>query len=387
MGEFWRLLRLESRALFGDSAILLTLFGGILFYALLYPLPYARQVPRELPLLLVDEDGSVLSRHLAFMADATPQLRILSQVSTLAEAQAKLQQGEGKGILLIPRHFYRDVRLGRTVTLAFAGDGAYYLIFGAVAEGLSSAAGTLGAQIRITQLLASGATIPGAEARWRSFTLNSQPLFNPTLGYQQYVVPAVFLVILHQTLLIAAALLGATQNESSLQGQAGYWQRAPLLPWLLARLGLLMLLYLGFSCLYFGPMLAWYGLNQLAAPAVLLLFLLPFFLAAAGLGIVLGALLTRRELATPIVLLSSLPLVFSAGFIWPVEALPGGLVVLVQLLPTSPGIQGLLRLEAMGADWPDLLPSWGQLWALALGYGLLAYACLRYRQRASITTR
>lgn len=62
-----------------------------------------------------------------------------------------------------------------------------------------------------------------------------------------------------------------------------------------------MLLYLGFSCLYFGPMLAWYGLNQLAAPAVLLPFLLPFFLAAAGLGIVLGALLTRRELATPIV--------------------------------------------------------------------------------------
>jgi hypothetical protein len=34
----------------------LTLFGGILFYAYLYPLPYANQMARELPVLLVDED-------------------------------------------------------------------------------------------------------------------------------------------------------------------------------------------------------------------------------------------------------------------------------------------------------------------------------------------
>ena len=57
MADFCTLFRLECRALFSDRAILLTLFVGILFYAALYPLPYANQVARELPVLLVDEDG------------------------------------------------------------------------------------------------------------------------------------------------------------------------------------------------------------------------------------------------------------------------------------------------------------------------------------------
>ena len=57
MTELWRVFGQEWRALLADRALLLTLFGGILFYAFLYPLPYAHQVARELPVLLVDEDG------------------------------------------------------------------------------------------------------------------------------------------------------------------------------------------------------------------------------------------------------------------------------------------------------------------------------------------
>ena len=171
MTELWRVWGQECRALLADRALLLTLFGGILFYAYLYPLPYSHQVARQLPVLLVDEDDSLLSRRLAFMADATPQLQLVGRAHTLSEAESRIRHGEAKGLLLIPRHFYRDVRLGRTVTLGFAGDGAYYLIYGAIAEGLSSAATTLGAQIRISRLLAQGQVAPAAKAQWRPFAI------------------------------------------------------------------------------------------------------------------------------------------------------------------------------------------------------------------------
>ena len=98
MADFCTLFRLECRALFSDRAILLTLFVGILFYAALYPLPYANQVARELPVLLVDEDGSSLSRRLAFMADATPQLQLVGSVATLEEARLRIRHGEAQGV-------------------------------------------------------------------------------------------------------------------------------------------------------------------------------------------------------------------------------------------------------------------------------------------------
>jgi ABC-2 type transport system permease protein len=371
MAEFCWLWRQECRSLFYDKAILLTLFGGVFFYAWLYPLPYANQVTRELPVVLVDEDGSALARRLAFMADATPQLQLVAQVATLQEAEQAIRRGEARGLLLIPRHFYRDVLLGRTVTLGFAGDAAYYLMYGAIAEGLSLAANTVGAQVRIQRLLAQGKSVPGALAQWRPFATNIQPVFNPTLGYQQYVVSGVFLLILHQTLLIGAGLLGATQNETKNRG--GYWQQASPALLLLVRTLLLMLVYLGFTLFYLGPCLYGYGLSHLAEPLQLLGFLLPFFLATTQLGILYGVWLPRRELATPIIILSSLPLVFVAGFIWPAAMLPELLQWLTHLLPAPAGIMGLLKLNTMGADWAAVAPSWWGLWGLTVVYGALAW--------------
>lgn len=352
----------ELSSLLADRAVLLTLFGGILFYAWLYPLPYAQQVARSLPILVVDEDNSVLSRRLAFMADATPQLVLVGQAATLREAEARIRQGEARGLLLIPQHFYRDVRLGRSVTLSLAGDGAYYLIYGAIAEGLSSAAATLGALVRIQRLSAEGGG-PMVLQHWSPFSLQMQPVFNPTLGYQQYVVPAVFLFILQQTLLIGLGLRGVSEREQGLRrrGQGR------------VRLLLFMLLYLIFFMFYFGPCMAYYGLSRDAQPWQLLAFVLPFFLAAGLLGLLLGGVTARREMVTPMVILSSLPLLFASGFIWPTEMLPGPLQVVMSLLPTMPGINGLLRLNTMGADWSAVNGLWWQLWAQVITYGGLVW--------------
>ena len=379
MTELWRVWGQECRALLADRALLLTLFGGILFYAYLYPLPYSHQVARQLPVLLVDEDDSLLSRRLAFMADATPQLQLVGRAHTLSEAESRIRHGEAKGLLLIPRHFYRDVRLGRTVTLGFAGDGAYYLIYGAIAEGLSSAATTLGAQIRISRLLAQGQVTPAAKAQWRPFAILAEPVFNRPLGYQQYVVPAVFLFILHQTLLIGLGLRGASDHQLR---QAGLGCSGKVWPRQLARTLLFMGIYLGFTLFYLGPCLAWYGLNRLADPLQLLGFLLPFFLAASQLGLIFGSYLTRREMATPIIILSSLPLLFATGFIWPQEMLPWPIQGVMTLIPATPGILGSLRLNGMGADWSAVSGFWGQRWLQALGYGLLAWWRLRSLARS-----
>ena len=63
-------------------------------------------------------------------------------------------------------------------------------------------------------LLAGSARLDGslafhALAGAQPVTVLSQPLFNPTGGYASYVVPAAFLLILQQTLLMAVVTLGS----------------------------------------------------------------------------------------------------------------------------------------------------------------------------------
>lgn len=379
---FFDLLRLELRSLFADRAILLTLFGGILFYSFLYPQPYLKQTPRELPVVLVNEDGSQLSRRLAFMADATPEVKLVDEVASLEEAQRRINAGEARGLLHIPRHFYRDIMLGRTVTLGYAGDSSYFLVYGSIVQGLASAGGTLAAQIKVSRLLAHGEPLPGASQGWSAVSLNLVPVFNPTMGYLNYVVPGVFVLILHQILLMGAALLGSTQNQITVRGGKGYWQLAPTGPLLLARTLVIAVPYFIPITYMLGFCFDAYGIAREASASEVLLFALPFELATLMLGILIGALCTRRDIPSQAILLSSMPLVFVAGFIWPIEMVPEPLVWLSYWLPSTAGMQGMLRLNQMGADFAQVQPLWWRLWGLTLLYGALSWWALHWRKRS-----
>lgn len=380
MMGFRDLLRLELRTLLADRAIMLTLFGGVFFYSFLYPQPYLHQLPREEAVVVVNEDGSQLSRQLEFMADATPQVKLVARASSLDEARQRMMAGEASGILHIPNHFYRDLMLGKSVTLSYAGDASYFLVYGTIAEGLAQAGGTLAAQVKVARLLSHGEALPQAAMGWNAVALNVLPVFNPTMGYVNYVVPAVFVLILHQVMLMGTGILGATQNQRSQRGESGYWQDAPVLPLLLARTLVVGGLFVLPVSYFFGFCFDHYDIARTAEPATLWLFTLPFLLATTWFGVALGTLFTRRDLPTQVVLVSSLPLVFLAGFIWPLELIPAPLNWLAQWVPSTPAIEGFLRLNQMGAEFAQVSHYWWQLWGLGLLYGALACLLLGWRQ-------
>ncbi|MGF1687203.1 ABC transporter permease [Photobacterium japonica] len=369
-GTLWRD---ELRAIFTNTSLLFTVFGGVLIYSFLYPMPYLHQLPREQAIVVVNLDHSTLSRDLVRMVDATPQVRVAQQAGSLTAAKALITAGQVEGLLLIPEHFNRDVLLGKSPTLAYAGDAAYFLVYGTIVEGLASAGGTLGAQIKVARMVMSGDSMVLAADQYTPIKLNAQPVFNPTMGYVNYVVPAVFVLILHQTLLIAVALLGGGQNTSRLAGETGYWLQQPAWRVWLVRTTIFALMYVPLVMYYFGFSFTYYQISRLATIPDLLFVTVPFLLAVISLGMILGQLITRRELATVVVLLSSLPLVFSVGFIWPVEALPTAIYALSQLAPSTPAINAFLRLNQMGADLSQVMDYVGLLWLQAVGYGLIAY--------------
>lgn len=98
-----------------------------------------------------------------------------------------------------------------------------------------------------------------------------------------------------------------------------------------------------------------------------------------SLGLLFGTILPRTELAAPLVMVSSLPLVFSAGFVWPVESIPRGITLLSELAPSTSGIQGFLMLNQMGATFPEVFTRWLWLLFLCLLFSTSAWFVLRRR--------
>ncbi|BCL69586.1 hypothetical protein VNTUMSATTG_15230 [Vibrio nigripulchritudo] len=368
----FQLIRDELKAIFSHPAIVLTVFGGTLFYSFLYPLPYANQVAQEQQITVVNLDKSQTSYQLERMVDATPQVSIVSRTHTVEDAKAQFLAHEVRGILVIPEHFYRDMMLGKSPVLSYAGDASYFLVFGTVVEGLAQASGTLAAKAKVAKLVSDGLPLTQAAELYSPAHLNLKPTFNPEMGYVDYVVPAVFVLILHQTLIMGTGILTASQKN-----RKGYWNEYSATELTLTRIVIFGLLYVALSLYYFGFSFNFYEINRLASIGDLFILLVPFLIGAGAIGVVLGGILPRVELVTLLVLVSSMPLIFTAGFIWPLESIPTPLVLLSNVLPSSPAIQGFLKINQMGAEIWQIKDVVAQLWILAGIWSFLAWLKLK----------
>ena len=371
--KFIEVLDAELKGIFGDLAIVLTILGGVILYSFLYPQPYAKQSVSALATSIVDYDKSDLSRDIIFSLDATPQIEITRRDFSEMDAKDALTRGEIKAIIVIPKDFKRDVTLQKSPTIAVGADSSYFLIYGGVLEGAMKSILTQGVKVKVASLLKRQVPIVSAKVEYQSFSLKSINLFNPNNSYTQYVVPAVFVLILQQTMLIGLGIFGGGINEKLKQNRVeSYLLDTPIWVIYLARFIIFGVIFFIHMLFYFGFSFHYFEISRLAEVGDLLTLGVAFIFSIFSLGIFLGTLFNTREIATPAILLSSLPLVFSAGFVWPLEALPSWIIALSMLVPSTPAIQGFLGLNQMGAEFSAIISHYTLLWIQGVIYLSLA---------------
>src|SRR5262245_5951261 len=178
-----------------------------LLYGVLYPQPYLNQILRNISIAVVDNDLSELSHSIVQMLEASGALSVAVRADTFSEAQAALDRGDAFAVVGLPAGTQRDILKGVNAHLPIHADGTYLFLLGKTASGIAVAINTLS-----SELAASGARTDGSLAKAALATASPaeillQPIFNPVGGYASYIVPAAFMLILQQTLLMGAALL------------------------------------------------------------------------------------------------------------------------------------------------------------------------------------
>ena len=358
----------EWRRIAADPGAMLILVGALVVYALFYPQPYLPEVLKEVPTIIVDHDGTPLSRQLARMADASELVQVVERTPELAKAADTVRRGAAGAVLEIPRGFERDVLRGEPVTIGASADAAYFLVYRQAISGLLAAARTLSAGIEIRRLEATGMAPLAARTARAPLSVADRPLFNPAEGYASYIVPAVLVLILQQTLLIGIGMLAGTAHE---RGEAA--PRMGSLALVGGRTLAYLVLYLVHAAFYFIVVRWIFGLPFRGDLAVTFAFAVPFLLAAILLALSVSAVFRERETALQVLLFTSIPSLFLAGFSWPLEMVPGWLRTAALLLPSTSAIDGLLRINQMGAGLADVITEWRVLWCLTGTYFLLAW--------------
>ncbi|WP_181919319.1 ABC transporter permease [Alkalilimnicola ehrlichii] len=322
----------------GDKGAFLLLFIAVLLYSFFYPLPYKHETVEQVAFLAVDLDRSPASRDLIRRVNAAPQLELQGVVDDIRVAQAAIWREEVVGVLVIPDGFNRRLAAGEQSPVQVSGHGGYLLTNSALLTETTAAAQAMGAELKVFRRQLEG--LPPQQAIASPLALEVMPLYNPREGYGSYVVPAVLVMLLQQTLLVGMALIVGTWREEQRgpHGRRAYFG---------VFLAFALIAFL--NALYCFGFVLWYQDYPRAGGLFSLLgFSAIFALACAAFGLALSLLWRRREQGLQLLLPTAIPLFFLSGYPWPAEALPPALDVLRWLAPSTSGIQGFIGLNQMG---------------------------------------
>jgi len=358
----------EIRRVLNDRGVLGLIVLAPLIYGVFYPQPYLGQLLRGLPIAVVDQDRTETSRRFIEALNADEATKVAVSADTVADARMALARRQVYAIVTIPQDTEREILKGRSARIGAYVDAAYFLVYSRILQGISEATGVVNQNIATRGARLDGSLAQAGIIRVSPVESLSEPLFNPTGGYASYIVPAAFLLIIQQTLLMGSATLGGVANEAG--GIAARRRRDGFRAVIGQSLAHLCL-SLPALALYLIVLPRVYGFAYSNRILDMLLMAIPFILAVSLLGQFAGSWFKRRETAVVLFLATSLPLFFMVGVAWPREAIPETLRPFSYIFPSTSAIDGLVRINQMGATLNEVSRDWMNLWILVAVYAAL----------------
>lgn len=385
--EFCKVLRNEYRHIFTDAGVILVMIIALILYSTVYSLAYKNQVLRDIPIAVIDNSKTPSSRQLIEVFDAAPNIFVSYNPTDMDEARALFYDHKVNGIVYIPHDYERKILRGEQVVVGVYVDASYFLMYRQVFSDVVGGLTGVGAEVEMLRLLAKGASAPQAEATVSPVGFMGKNLFNPYGGYGTFIMPAIIIVIIQQTLLIGIGMIGGTWREKGVYAKLRTLgeRRLSTVPIVLGKTVAYISLYAITMTYILGVHYKLFDYPMNGSFVNIFWFLLPYVLSCIFLGITVSTLFRHRENSLLFLLWCSIPFLLLSGASIPREAIPVWLFNLGKIIPSSSGVEGFLRIQTMGATLSEVIPHYVTLWVLTGIYFVLA--CLGVRRVLNIAER
>lgn len=367
----------EFRNTFRDQGVLIFFVLVPLVYPLIYSFIYTNEVIREVPTAVVDNSRSSLSRKYLRKVDSNPEVKLVSYCADMEEAKLLLKERKAYGIIYIPASFSDDITCGKQTQVSIFCDMSGLMYYKALLTANTNVSLAMNADIKLER--STNTTDRQDEITTYPITYEDIALYNPTNGFAAFLIPAVLILIIQQTLLLGIGLSAGTAREKN--------QFKELIPVshhyngtlrIVLGKGLSYFMVYSLVSVYILCVVPWlFSLNQIAIPGVLTLFTLPYLAACIFFAMTVSITIRNRETCMLLFVFTSVPLLFLSGISWPGSAMPAFWKYFSYFFPSTFGINGYVRINSMGATLHEVAFEYQALWLQAGGYFLTT--CLVYR--------
>ncbi|WP_238367692.1 ABC transporter permease [Mesobacterium pallidum] len=332
---------------------------------------------RNIPVALVDQAQTGLSRALVQMVEATQVVTFTEQHATYQEAEAGLVAGRTRAVLVIPSDV--DSRLVRSpAVFPTSGTGPDRSVDRPVAQWVVDGSDTLVAasirSLRTMPLTELFRQAPNAQTPTFATTL----LFNPEQRSVVNIVPGLVGMILTMTMVMFTS--AAIVREKEL-GNMEMLINTPIRPLELMLGKILPYVVIGLvqAAIILGLGHLVFDVPINGAALVIFAVTLCFILASLVLGLIISTIASNQLQAMQMTVFVLLPSILLSGFMFPFEGMPEIAQHIASALPATHFVRAIRGVVLRDAGLAELAPD--ILWLCLFTLAGLVLAALRFRKR------
>lgn len=368
----------ELRDCTKDFGIMVFFILVPLGYPILYTYIYSNEVVRDIPVAVCDLSDSDASRSLLHKIDATPEIEITARCSNMLAARQSMQEDKVKGIIYIPQEFDKQLSRNEQTHISIYCSMASLFYYKAMLVACTDVSLAINKEIQIEKL--TGTTARESEIITTPLQYEAIGIANPTTGFANFVIPAILVLILQQTLLLGIGMrIGTERERNLLPSPRG---AAQTLAVIIGKSSAYLTIYAPITAYVLCVVPAIFSLSQLSRPLILAIFMLPYLLSCILFAISMGQLFVyNRETPMLLFVFTSIPLLFLSGISWPGSSIPLFWKIISYIFPSTFGINGFVSINETGATLADVRTEYYALWMQTIIYFVIATIVINIKKQ------
>jgi ABC-2 type transport system permease protein len=311
----------EWQRILRDYRIVTILLGGPFFYALIFGGVYWQGRTEHVPIVIVDQDHSYLSREITTALGASENLHVAGWINATDDFLPLVRREDAYACVVFPPRFEGDVLAGKKPNVGVVFDASNILVNGSTLIAIRSVVATYQVGLSRERLEAVGMSPSAARATAMPLEFATRQLFNPTSNYGYFVLMGLVCVALQSVTRIGCGI--AITKDSVMQWSRSFPSRGiDYVEIFVSKALATMLLVLPIAAVALALPFVLFG-APFRGNVLVLLFALPLFvLIQISFGYGYAALCKSPVISTQLHLFMSVVLFTLSGFTWPYYAMP-----------------------------------------------------------------
>ena len=368
----------ELKLIIQDKSILLTCLVAPILYAFFIGSIYKDKEVTQIPIAIVDQDHTSLSRKVSELVDTNEKIKIYGHYSSLENAMESFNNLEVQGIMILPRDFQKKTMNLDGSTIQLILNNTKFLTSNEVNKGVQQVILTIAGGVRMKYFISNKVPIELAQQQAQPILPVIKSVYNATNNYGDFLLPILLILILQQTLIISFGQSAVHEMQHGILKNMQNTSFFDFIKVFSTKSFYYVLLYIAYFFVFYKFIFPFYFLNFNGSLFLHLVLSSIFVLIVLEYTILLASFFKSTIGWTEIMAFSTYPLFLVSGYSWPVDSMPKFIQMIANLLPSTPFYKVFNMLSVEGANFDQIRNEFIHMLLLLLFGYLLLYIRYRY---------